>query len=130
VEFTGALERDQVIARMNQSSVFVIGARMDTSPNVVTEAHAIGLPVVGTRTGGIPEMIDEGRDGFLVDVDDVAVMAERMERLLSRPDEARALGAAGRAKVRRLNDPDAVAAAHAEYFRRMVASRGEAGERA
>jgi glycosyltransferase involved in cell wall biosynthesis len=127
VEFAGALDTDGVIAKLNESSVFVIGSRMDTSPNVVTEAHAVGLPVVGTRAGGIPEMIDEGRDGFLVDVDDAPAMAERMDRLLSRPDEARALGAAGREKVRRLNDPDAVASAHADFFRRMVAAKGRQG---
>lgn len=123
VDFPGALDEEGVIAQMSQSRVFAIGSRMDTSPNVVTEAHAVGLPVVGTRAGGIPEMVDEGRDGFLVDVDDAPAMAERMDRLLSRPDEARAMGAAGREKVRRLNDPDAVASAHAKFFRRMAADR-------
>jgi hypothetical protein len=102
---------------------------MDTSPDVGTETHAVGLPVVGTRAGAIGGMTDPGCDGFPVDVDDTPVMAACLERLRPRPDEARVPGAAGREKVRRLNDPDA-AAARGKFFRWMVGDRGQAGERA
>jgi glycosyltransferase involved in cell wall biosynthesis len=116
VEFTGALETDQVIERMNASTALVIGSRMDTSPNVVSEAHAIGLPVIGTRVGGIPEMIDEGTNGYVVDGDDAQAMGERMGRLLSDPETCRRMGEAGREKVRILNSPAAVAQAHVDFF--------------
>jgi len=116
VEFTGAISTEQVIERMNAASVLVIASRMDTSPNVVSEAHAIGLPVIGTRAGGIPEMIDEGGDGYQVEVDDFETMALRMESLLADPAVCRRLGAAGRAKVEILNAPEAVAEAHREFF--------------
>jgi glycosyltransferase involved in cell wall biosynthesis len=116
VEFTGALDTQKVIQRLNESSVFVIGARVDTSPNVVSEAHAIGLPVIGTLGGGIPEMIDEGKDGYLVGVDDVDAMSLRMRQLLADPEECRRMGRAGREKVKELNSPDAVAIAHLKFF--------------
>jgi glycosyltransferase involved in cell wall biosynthesis len=116
VEFTGSLETDQVIERMNASTALAIGSRMDTSPNVVSEAHAIGLPVIGTRVGGIPEMIDEGTNGYLVDGDDAQAMGERMDRLLSDPETCRRLGEAGREKVRLLNSSAAVAQAHVDFF--------------
>lgn len=116
VEFTGSLETDQVIERMNASTALAIGSRMDTSPNVVSEAHAIGLPVIGTRIGGIPEMIDEGTNGYLVDGDDAQAMGERMDRLLSDPETCRRLGEAGREKVRLLNSSAAVAQAHVDFF--------------
>jgi glycosyltransferase involved in cell wall biosynthesis len=121
VEFTGVLDRAGVIRELNSAGVFVLGSRMDTSPNVLTEAHAIGLPVIGTRAGGIPEMIDEGKDGFVVPVDDADAMADRMQRLLADPALARRLGAAGRAKVKEWNAPAAVAAAHVEFFNRVQA---------
>ena len=116
VEFTGSLETDQVIERMNASTALAIGSRMDTSPNVVSEAHAIGLPVIGTRVGGIPEMIDEGTNGYLVDGDDAQTMGERMDRLVSEPETCRRMGEAGREKVRLLNSPAAVAQAHVDFF--------------
>lgn len=127
VEFTGSLETADVIARMNAARAFVIGSRMDTSPNVVSEAHAIGLPVIGTAVGGIPEMIDEGKDGFLVERDDVAAMAERMTRLMQDRDLAQALGAAGREKVRGMNNAAGVAEAHARFFNRIGRQLGVAG---
>lgn len=116
VEFTGTLDAKRVIERMNASSVLTIASRMDTSPNVVSEAHAMSLPVIGTRVGGIPEMIDEGIDGHLVDADDFDAMSMRMDRLLSDPEACRRMGEAGREKVRQLNSPDAVAQAHLEFF--------------
>jgi glycosyltransferase involved in cell wall biosynthesis len=127
VEFTGGIGTDQVIARMNAARAFVIGSRMDTSPNVVSEAHAIGLPVIGTTVGGIPEMIDEGKDGFLVERDDVTAMAERMTRLMQDRDLAQALGEAGREKVRGMNDAADVAEAHAQFFSRIGKQLGVAG---
>ena len=127
VEFTGSLETADVIARMNAARAFVIGSRMDTSPNVVSEAHAIGLPVIGTAVGGIPEMIDEGNDGFLVARDDVAAMAERMTRLMQDRDLAQALGEAGREKVRGMNSAVEVAEAHARFFSRIGRQLGVAG---
>ncbi|MDA0768466.1 MAG: glycosyltransferase, partial [Verrucomicrobia bacterium] len=82
VEFTGNLDTERVIAQMNRASVFVVASRVDTSPNVLSEAHAIGLPVIGTKGGGIPEMIEEGLDGYQVEVDGFEEMALRMDHLL------------------------------------------------
>ncbi len=121
-EFCGPADTGRIIEELGRSSVFAIGSRMDSSPNVVTEAHAVGLPVIGTRAGGIPEMIKDGVDGFLVDVDDHAAMADRMQRLLADRELARRMGAAGREKVRVLNDPAQVAQAHLEFF---TSIRGE-----
>jgi glycosyltransferase involved in cell wall biosynthesis len=124
VEFTGPLETDNVITKLNRARAFVIASRMDTSPNVVSEAHAIGLPVIGTRVGGIPEMIDDGDDGFLFERDDVPTLAERMQRLLENESLARRLGATGRNKVRSMNSATDVAEAHARYFEKIGRTLG------
>ena len=96
---------------------------MDTSPNVITEAHAVGIPVVGTRAGGIPDMIKEDEDGFVVPVDDVSAMAERMADLLRSRERRMAMGLAGREKVRVLNDPGRVTEEHVEYYREILDAR-------
>jgi glycosyltransferase involved in cell wall biosynthesis len=105
---------------MEKSNMLVIGSRMDTSPNVITEAHAVGLPVIGTAAGGIPDMIDEGRDGFIVQTADCEAMALRMEYLLSDPQRCAEMGRAGREKVRELNDPVRVAEKHMEFYREII----------
>jgi glycosyltransferase involved in cell wall biosynthesis len=119
IEFTGALDTSGVIARMNSARALVIGSRMDTSPNVLSEAHAIGLPVIATRTGGIPEMIDDGVDGFLVEVNDAPAMGRRIGELLADLELARSLGEAGRRKVRDLNSAARVAEAHRQFFEQI-----------
>jgi glycosyltransferase involved in cell wall biosynthesis len=62
---------------------------------VIAEAMASHRPLVGTRVGGIPEIIEDGRTGFLVDRGDVAAIAEAVLRLLGDPDLRLRFGANG-----------------------------------
>jgi glycosyltransferase involved in cell wall biosynthesis len=66
---------------------------------MIAEAMAFGKPVVATRVGGIPELIDEGTTGFLVDRGDVNTAAERVLRLLDDRELRKTLGCAGRRKT-------------------------------
>jgi glycosyltransferase involved in cell wall biosynthesis len=63
---------------------------------MIAEAMAHGKPVVATRVGGIPELIEEGLSGYLVSRGDTAAMSERILRLLSDPELRRRMGATGR----------------------------------
>jgi colanic acid/amylovoran biosynthesis glycosyltransferase len=75
-------------------------------PNVLKEAMAVGLPVVGTRHAGIPELIEDHVSGFLVPQRDEAALAAALERLARAPAEGVAMGRAGRAKVEQDYDID------------------------
>ncbi|GAA2667136.1 MULTISPECIES: glycosyltransferase family 4 protein [Actinoplanes] len=68
---------------------------------VYLEASATGLPVVGGDSGGAPDAVREGETGYVVGGADVAAIADRVAGLLSDPDQARAMGKAGRAWVER-----------------------------
>mgnify|MGYP001214516143 CR=1 FL=1 len=67
---------------------------------VLLEAMACGVPAIGTRIGGIPEVIEEGRTGFLCEVGDVETAARYALRLLSEPDLHQRLSEAGKKRVR------------------------------
>jgi glycosyltransferase involved in cell wall biosynthesis len=69
------------------------------TPVSAIEALAAGRPVVATRVGGVPDVIREGEDGFLVEPGDVDALAERLARLAADPELRERLGAAGRARV-------------------------------
>jgi glycosyltransferase involved in cell wall biosynthesis len=69
---------------------------------VFLEAGAYGLPVIGTRTGGIPDAIADGENGFLFAPDDVEGIAGAMIRLAEDPALARRMGMAGRARAEEL----------------------------
>jgi colanic acid/amylovoran biosynthesis glycosyltransferase len=88
VRFLGALPADEVTQWMRHASVLaapsVTAADGDAEglPNVVVEAAASGLPVVGTNHSGIPEAIEEGVTGFLVSESDAGALAARLADLL------------------------------------------------
>jgi colanic acid/amylovoran biosynthesis glycosyltransferase len=73
-------------------------------PNVLKEAMASGMPVVGTRHAGIPELVEDGVSGWLVPERDEAALAAALERLAAEPERWAAMGPAGRAKVEREYD--------------------------
>ncbi len=69
-------------------------------PYVLLEAMAAGIPVVATRVGGIPEVIDDGRSGVLVPHGDAHALARSITRVVDDPEYASRLGEAARATVR------------------------------
>jgi len=73
-------------------------------PNVLKEAMASGMPVVGTRHAGIPELVEDGVSGWLVPERDEAALAAALARLAGEPERWAAMGRAGRAKIEREYD--------------------------
>ena len=83
------------------ADVFAMPSRTDSFGIVYLEAWMYDVPVIGARAGGVPAVIADGTDGFLVDFGDVAALAERLQRLLEDRELAGRLGRAGHAKVLR-----------------------------
>ncbi len=80
-------------------TVFCMPSRTDSFGIVYLEAWLNGVPVIGARAGGVPEIITDGSDGYLVDFGDASALATRIQMLLERPDLAAEMGQAGRRKV-------------------------------
>ena len=78
---------------------FVLPSANEGTPVVAIEALAAGRPVVATRVGGVPDVVRDGEDGFLVEAGDVETLAERLERLAADPELRRAMGERGRERV-------------------------------
>jgi len=78
---------------------FVLPSSREGTPASAIEALAAGLPVVATRVGGLPDVVSDGEDGFLVEVGAVDALAERLQRLAADPALRERMGAAGRRRV-------------------------------
>lgn len=107
VSLVGAKAQDEVRRAMAESTVMAMpcvvtpDGNADGIPNVLTEAMAAGLPVVSTRVSGIPELIEDGVCGRLVEQRDPRAFADAIESLLADPAQADAFAHAGRRKVER-----------------------------
>jgi glycosyltransferase involved in cell wall biosynthesis len=97
VHFLGEV-RD-VSALLGRASLFVLPSQSEGISLTILEAMARGLPVVATRVGGNPEVVDDGKTGLLVTARDPAALAQGIRDLAANPDEAQRLGLAGRQRV-------------------------------
>ncbi|CAL9593073.1 Alpha-maltose-1-phosphate synthase [Streptomyces sp. enrichment culture] len=105
------LPRPEVIQLLTHAAVFVCPSVYEPLGIVNLEAMACGTPVVASRTGGIPEVVEDGRTGVLVPVDDgfEAGLTRALDGLLGDPGTARRMGEAGRERAVRVFGWDAVA---------------------
>jgi glycosyltransferase involved in cell wall biosynthesis len=78
---------------------FLLPSGNEGTPVSAIEALAAGRPVVATRVGGIPDVVREGVDGFLVELGDVEAMADRLALLAEDPELRERMGGAGRERV-------------------------------
>jgi glycosyltransferase involved in cell wall biosynthesis len=101
VNFLGVLTGDEKFDVFRRTDVFCHPTFYDTFPVVLLEAMACGLPVVSTRWSGIPEIVDDGQTGFLVEPHDPTAVADRVAELAQDVELRREMGAAGRAKFLR-----------------------------
>jgi colanic acid/amylovoran biosynthesis glycosyltransferase len=99
VEFPGAVGQDELRALYEAATVFCLPSFGEGVPVVLMEAMAMEVPALSTRIAGIPELIEDGRDGLLVPPGRADELAAALESLLRDPGRHRELAAAGRAKV-------------------------------
>jgi glycosyltransferase involved in cell wall biosynthesis len=88
--------RDDVPAVLATSDIFVLPSRSEAFPNSILEAMAAGLPVVATAVGGIPELVEDGRNGRLVPPGNPDALATALLDMLDHPERAAEFGRAGR----------------------------------
>jgi glycosyltransferase involved in cell wall biosynthesis len=102
VRFLGAQPHNQVIELMRDATIFVLSSQktIDGSEEglsiVLNEASACGVPVIATLSGGIPEVVLDGKTGFLVPEKDHNIMAEKIDILLSNKTLSKEMGKCGR----------------------------------
>jgi glycosyltransferase involved in cell wall biosynthesis len=82
VEFAGRVPHERVQDYMNQAEVFVLPSLSEGFPVTILEAMACGLPVVATRVGGLPDVIEDGVHGYLVRTKESNEIAETLLKLL------------------------------------------------
>jgi glycosyltransferase involved in cell wall biosynthesis len=118
VKFLGY--RSDVPALLDLMEIFVLPSLSEGLPLSLLEAQAAGKPVVASNVGGNPEVVEDGKSGFLVPPSNPDVLAERLLRLLENPSQAVAMGAQGRLRVWRTFSLEAMGQAYLSLYMNCV----------
>lgn len=102
--FKGGAELHELIR--NSVATLLPSEGYDNCPMSVLESLALARPVIGSRIGGIPELVRDGVDGYLVPPGDAEALADRMQTLARDPEEAASMGLAGRSKIEAEFNPE------------------------
>jgi phenylacetate-CoA ligase len=105
VEFAGRVSFEALQAAYAAADLFVSSSAVDNQPNTLLEASAVGLPIVATAVGGVPEMVHDGVDALLAPPDDPSALAQAILRILHEPGLAGRLSQAAIANAQRFTWP-------------------------
>ena len=97
VRFLG--KQDDIVPVLQNASVFLIPSELESFGLAALEAMSCAVPVVATRVGGIPELITDGKEGFLADVGDIDTMANAVRRILTHRELYQTLSDAARRRA-------------------------------
>jgi glycosyltransferase involved in cell wall biosynthesis len=100
VKFEGHLNRDQLSSFYRNARCLVVpSTSYECSPVVIAEAMSYGLPVIASKIGGIPELVDDGITGILFDPNNTVELADKMRLIWEDPILGKRMGLAGRKKA-------------------------------
>lgn len=124
VDFLGLLNHQQVMQAIEDADVFCLPSRFipghppDGIPNVLAEAMVFGLPVISTKLGAIPELVDDQENGLLVAPGDIEEIAQALRKIFNDNKLRTDLGTQGRNKVMGLFDQSRNISELIQFFQR------------
>jgi glycosyltransferase involved in cell wall biosynthesis len=124
VSVRGWVNGEEVRRILRDCDVFLFPSHSEGLPNALIEAMAAGLPAVATRVGGIPDLIENGENGFLVDVANIDQMTTVVRNLVACPDRAREVGLKARKTAADRCDIERVWSRYADTIYRAVTRAG------
>ncbi len=105
VQWLGPRPQDQVLTHLRQSDIFILNSLIDPAgdrdglPNVLVEAQSQGLPVISTHISGIPELVQSGQNGLLVEPENTAALTRAIRKLITSPQLRKTMGLSGQRTV-------------------------------
>jgi glycosyltransferase involved in cell wall biosynthesis len=121
VALIGLQDADAMAEEYARSAVVVLASRQETAPMAVIEAMAAAKPVVATRVGGVPDLVEDGRSGYLVEAGDVTGLALKIIELLQNDVLRLQMGQRGRGLAQRFRVENVASQYRALYY--QVAGR-------
>ncbi len=120
VTFFGGLSPEELHREIRKSDLVVLPSHTEAFGIVLLEAQALGVPVVGSDVGGIPETMDVGKSGLVAPAGDAEAIAGVLEELLTNPGRRQEMGHCGKVWVRDNFSPQIMGSALIEVYQSIV----------
>jgi L-malate glycosyltransferase len=117
-------KQDRVQEKLGLADLFLLPSDLESFGLAALEAMACEVPVIASRVGGLPEVVTNGVDGYLVEPRDVESAAKYAIEILSRPDRGRSMGQQARVDARKRYCANDVIPKYEEYYERVLTSIG------
>jgi L-malate glycosyltransferase len=121
-------ERKDVYDLMNAFDIYALSSLHEGIPMALLEAMALGLPIVASRVGGVPEVLTEA-EGKLISADDMAGFTDALRELIVSPEARSRMGSTGSERVRRAHESKNTSARVRELYRALMEERLETSSR-
>jgi L-malate glycosyltransferase len=119
-------KQNGVQAKLSQADLFLLPSQLESFGLAALEAMACEVPVIATNVGGVPEVIEHGVDGYLVEPGDVQQAANYAIDLLSRADRGREMGQLARINAKKKFCANDVIPMYEHYYEHVLAQRSTA----
>lgn len=113
-------KQDRVYEKLSVADLFLLPSDLEAFGLAALEAMACEVPVIGTNSGGMPDVVEQGVDGYLVEPRDVASAGRHAIEILSRADRGREMGRRAREDARRRFCAEDVIPRYEAYYRRVL----------
>ena len=114
--------RSDVGILLHECDVFVLPSLSEARPRSIIEAMCMGRPVISTRVGGIPTLVEDQVTGLLVPPADPQLLASALDRLAGSTDLRRSLGKSGLERAQAMFQPELTAARYVALYRELITS--------
>jgi glycosyltransferase involved in cell wall biosynthesis len=119
-EHAGFVNREQLKSRLKTATFLALPTREDNCPMVVLEAMAAGVPVLASKIGGVPDLIESEKTGLFCNPEQPESFRTGVARLLADREFAQQLAVTAKAEARRRFHPQVIARQHLEIYRQVL----------
>ncbi|MEM9173561.1 MAG: glycosyltransferase family 4 protein [Pseudomonadota bacterium] len=120
VQLLGRIPAPMVREKLSTAAMFVLPSFQENAPMVIAESMAAGVPVISSNLCGMPDMIDNGKTGLLIDPNNTRELADAMIRLLQSKEDRQRFSSAGKQSAIDAYHPEKVAAATIEVYQYAI----------
>ena len=111
---------EEAMTILKSSTILVVPSRMESLPTVVKEAFYLKIPVIATSVGGIPELIQDNKNGLLIESENSQMLLEKINQLLIEPSIQEKLSANGFSFVQKNFTWEKILPSYIQFYKNLL----------